>query len=84
LILDEATSAVDYETEMIIQNNLSEMAQGRTVIIVAHRLASIRNCHRIIAIEGGRIVEDGPHEVLLQRNGGLYQRLWKIQDRVGT
>jgi len=83
LILDEATSAVDYETEVIIQNNLAEMAHGRTVIIVAHRLTSVRNCHRIIAIEDGRIVEDGPPEVLLQRNGGLYQRLCKMQDQVG-
>lgn len=79
LILDEATSAVDYETEIAIQNNLAEIAAGRTVIIVAHRLASVRNCHRIIAVEGGRIVQDGSHESLLQLKEGFYQRLWNLQ-----
>lgn len=79
LILDEATSALDYESEKIIQENMRQMAQDRTVIVIAHRLAAVRRCDRIIAIEGGRIVEDGSHAELVHRPGGIYAKLWKIQ-----
>jgi subfamily B ATP-binding cassette protein HlyB/CyaB len=83
LILDEATSAVDFETERLIRRNLSDMARGRTVIIIAHRLTSVRRCDRIIGIDQGRIVEDGTHEELLSRQGGLYRRLWELQSDPG-
>lgn len=78
LIFDEATSALDYESERIIQQNMREIVKGRTVLIIAHRLSAVRDCHRIITIEKGRIVEDGSHNELLVRNG-RYASLWKIQ-----
>ena len=83
LILDEATSALDYESERIIQNNMRQIVQGRTVLIIAHRLAAVRRCDRIIAIENGVIVEDGTHKQLLARPGGLYARLWRMQTEDG-
>ena len=79
LILDEATSALDYESEQIIHTNMREMARGRTVIIIAHRLAAVRGCDRIVVIKGGRIVEQGTHEELRERPGGAYAKLWEIQ-----
>ena len=78
LIFDEATSALDAQSEEIIQNNLKEMAQGRTVIIIAHRLSAIRQADRIIALDKGEIVEEGDHKQLLAKNG-LYARLWRKQ-----
>ena len=79
LILDEATSALDYESERIIQANMRSIAKGRTVIIIAHRLAAVRHSDRIIAISEGRIVEDGTHQELVARPGGLYAKLWGMQ-----
>jgi subfamily B ATP-binding cassette protein HlyB/CyaB len=78
LILDEATSALDYESEAAIQRNMATICAGRTVLIVAHRLSTIRNAHRIIVMEQGRVVEDGTHDQLL-RQGGRYARLWRLQ-----
>ena len=83
LILDEATSALDYESEQIIQSNMRRITQGRTVIIIAHRLAAVRNCDRIIAIKDGRLVEDGTHRELLARADGVYARLWRMQSDRG-
>ena len=74
LILDEATSALDAESEEIIQNNLGRIAQGRTVMIIAHRLSAVRPCNRIITVEAGEITEIGSHEELL-RAGGRYAQL---------
>ena len=74
LILDEATSALDAESEEIIQNNLGRIAQGRTVMIIAHRLSAVRPCNRIITVEAGEITEVGSHEQLL-RAGGRYAQL---------
>ncbi|WP_237479903.1 type I secretion system permease/ATPase [Lichenibacterium dinghuense] len=79
LILDEATSALDYESERIIQENMRHIVHGRTVIIIAHRLAAVRDCHRIIAVQDGNIVEDGSHHELLALPTSLYGRLWRIQ-----
>jgi ATP-binding cassette, subfamily B, bacterial HlyB/CyaB len=83
LILDEATSALDYESERIIQRNMRAIVRGRTVIIIAHRLAAVRDCDRIVGIEKGEIVETGTHEQLLKRPGGLYARLWALQSEQG-
>ncbi|WP_105421460.1 MULTISPECIES: type I secretion system permease/ATPase [Neorhizobium] len=85
LIFDEATSALDYESERVVQTNMHQIARGRTVIIIAHRLAAIRPCSRIIGIADGRIAEMGSHEELLKRPDGLYARLWALQnDRGGA
>ncbi len=80
LILDEATSALDYESERIIQNNMRSIVAGRTVIIIAHRLAAVRPCNRIIGMHQGQIVEQGTHAELLTREGGLYAYLWSLQN----
>jgi ATP-binding cassette, subfamily B, bacterial HlyB/CyaB len=79
LILDEATSALDYESERMIQSNMRRIVYGRTVIIIAHRLAAVRHCDRIIAIENGAIIEEGNHQSLLGRPTSLYARLWRMQ-----
>ena len=79
LIFDEATSALDYESEAIIQRNMAAICQGRTVIIIAHRLSAVRHAHRIIAMERGRIVEAGAHDELIKRPKGLYAYLWRMQ-----
>jgi ATP-binding cassette, subfamily B, bacterial HlyB/CyaB len=78
LILDEATSALDYESERVIQENMRRIAQGRTVLIIAHRLSAVAIADRIITVERGRIVEDGRHEELL-RTGGRYATLHRMQ-----
>ena len=80
LILDEATSALDYESEAIIQRNMAHICQGRTVLIIAHRLSSVRHAHRIIVMDKGRIVESGSHDALLTQAQGLYAHLWSMQD----
>jgi subfamily B ATP-binding cassette protein HlyB/CyaB len=78
LIFDEATSSLDYESERIIQQNMREIANGRTVFIIAHRLSTVRGCDRIVAIERGRLVEDGTHEGLI-RTGGRYATFYRMQ-----
>jgi len=78
LIFDEATSALDYESERIIQTNMRQICKGRTVIIIAHRLSTVRNADRIVTIEKGRIVEDGTHDTLVG-TGGRYASLWRMQ-----
>src|SRR5204862_4109882 len=81
LIFDEATSALDYESERAIQANMREIVVGRTVIIIAHRLSTVRGADRILTLEGGSIVEDGPHDQLVVRNG-RYANLYRIQSAV--
>jgi subfamily B ATP-binding cassette protein HlyB/CyaB len=83
LIFDEATSALDAESEEIIQTNLRKMAEGRTVIIVAHRLSAVRHANRIITIENGEITEVGTHETLLTK-GGRYADLVRRQSGMGS
>jgi ATP-binding cassette, subfamily B, bacterial HlyB/CyaB len=78
LIFDEATSALDYESERIVQENMRRMAQGRTVLIIAHRLSAVAIADRIITVERGRIVEDGRHDELI-RTGGRYATLHRMQ-----
>jgi ATP-binding cassette, subfamily B, bacterial HlyB/CyaB len=78
LIFDEATSALDYESERTIQQNMREITEGRTVLIIAHRLSTVRMADRIITIEKGRLVEDGSHEQLVG-TGGRYATLFRMQ-----
>ena len=78
LILDEATSAVDNETEAAIQRSINTLKKGRTVIAIAHRLSTIRNAEIIYVLEEGRIVESGNHESLLDIKG-VYSKLWSVQ-----
>ncbi|MCA3586120.1 MAG: type I secretion system permease/ATPase [Phenylobacterium sp.] len=78
LILDEATSALDAESEAIIQTNMRQIIQGRTVLIIAHRLSAIRIAQRIVTLEAGQITEQGSHESLMAA-GGRYSRMWRAQ-----
>ncbi|NJL09096.1 MAG: ABC transporter, partial [Methylacidiphilales bacterium] len=78
LLLDEATSSLDAESETLVQTALGRLMEGRTTLVIAHRLATILSADRILVMEGGRIVEDGRHGELVGR-GGLYARLAKLQ-----
>ena len=78
LILDEATSAVDNETEAALQRSIERISRDRTTIVIAHRLSTVRRADRILVLEGGRVVEDGNHESLVEQNG-VYARLWSVQ-----
>ena len=78
LILDEATSAVDNETEASLQRSIDYVSRDRTTVIIAHRLSTIRNCDTILVMDAGAIVESGSHDELVNQ-GGIYSRLWKVQ-----
>ncbi|HRZ62982.1 MAG TPA: ABC transporter, partial [Rubrivivax sp.] len=79
-ILDEATSAVDTETEKEIQKALDNLVQGRTTIAIAHRLSTLRRADRLVVMDAGRIVEVGPHDALIEQRGA-YWRLYEAQAR---
>ena len=83
LILDEATSALDNTTEILIQKSLDDLCKGRTTLVVAHRLSTIKNADEIAVIAEGRIVEQGSHEELMAK-GGMYSDLYKLQFRANT
>jgi subfamily B ATP-binding cassette protein HlyB/CyaB len=72
LIFDEATSALDYESEKIINQNIEKITEGRTTLIIAHRLSTVRKCDVIIAMDKGQIVEAGTHEQLIAKKGYYY------------
>ena len=79
LIFDEATSALDFESERIIQRNMRQIVKNRTVFIIAHRLAAVRDCDIIVGMIDGRLVQAGSHDELVKHPKGLYARLWAIQ-----
>jgi subfamily B ATP-binding cassette protein MsbA len=79
LILDEATSALDTESERLVQSALANLMRGRTTLVIAHRLATVRDADRIVVLEGGEVREVGSHEELMQRRGGVYCRLHDLQ-----
>ena len=81
LILDEATSALDSECEAVIQENMSKITEGRTVIAIAHRLSTLSLMDRIIVVDGGRIVESGTHKELLSDPNSMFSRLWHRQSQ---
>ena len=76
----QATSALDNATEILIQQALNKLSYGRTTLVVAHRLSTIKNADRILVVEGGKIIEEGTHSVLLSQNGE-YAKLYNLQFR---
>lgn len=80
LIFDEATSALDYESERAIQDNMKTICAGRTVLIIAHRLSTVRHADRIVVLDRGQIIEQGSHDQLLAKPDGAYAHLWHLQE----
>ncbi len=80
LLLDEATSALDAESEGLVQTALGRAMQGRTTLVIAHRLSTVLNADRILVIDGGRIIEEGAHRSLVAK-GGVYAKLAELQFR---
>ncbi|PKP79605.1 MAG: ABC transporter, partial [Alphaproteobacteria bacterium HGW-Alphaproteobacteria-2] len=83
LLLDEATSALDAESERAVQQAVERLSSGRTTIVVAHRLATVKKADRIVVLDGGRIVAEGKHDALVAQ-GGLYARLARLQFTEGV
>ena len=79
LILDEATSSVDNETEAAIQRSMERISVGRTMIVIAHRLSTVRNADRIFVLENGELREAGAHDELAAAQDGIYAALWRVQ-----
>ena len=80
ILLDEATASIDPENEHLIQQAISELTRGKTIITIAHRLATVRNADQILVVEDGRIAESGTHDQLIARDG-VYKRFTEIRDR---
>ena len=78
LVLDEFSSALDAQSEFLVQEALNRLMKGRTCLIIAHRLSTIRNADKIFVLDNGTIIETGKHDELIERNG-IYARLWKLQ-----
>jgi ABC-type multidrug transport system fused ATPase/permease subunit len=78
LVLDEATSALDAESEHLVKEALERLMKGRTTLIIAHRLSTVKDAHRVVVLDAGRVVQSGPHAALL-REDGLYRRLVEKQ-----
>ena len=78
-MLDEATSSLDSHSEMLIQDALNTLMAGKTTLVIAHRLSTIQKMDRIIVIDNGKIVEEGSHSALLQKENSLYRKLWTLQ-----
>ena len=79
LILDEATSSLDSRSEMLIQDALNTLMEGKTVIVIAHRLSTVQKMDRIIVVDQGKIIEEGSHKKLLENKNSLYRKLWELQ-----
>ena len=78
LIFDEATSALDSANERAIQAELKQVSRGKTTLVIAHRLSTVADAHRIVVLDAGRVAESGTHEELLAR-GGRYAQMWRLQ-----
>ena len=83
LILDEATSAVDTESEFLIQNALENLMKGRTTVAIAHRLSTVKNADKLVVLENGRIAEEGTHDELMEHEDGIYHKLVNMQTQLG-
>ena len=79
LILDEATSSLDSESEVLIQQAMDRLMEGRTTLVVAHRLSTVRALDRLLVMDHGRVIEEGSHEALIRLKNGLYRRLFERQ-----
>jgi subfamily B ATP-binding cassette protein MsbA len=78
VVLDEATSSLDTESERLVEEALAELLHGRTTLLIAHRLSTVRRAHRVVVLDGGAVVEEGTHEALLAQEGGLFARLHEL------
>jgi ABC-type multidrug transport system fused ATPase/permease subunit len=81
VILDEATAALDTVTEKNIQEALAALGSNRTVLVIAHRLTTVRHADNIIVLDGGAIAETGTHQQLLEKEGGIYANMWRQHER---
>jgi ABC-type multidrug transport system fused ATPase/permease subunit len=82
LVLDEATSNLDTESELLVQEAIERLMQDRTTLVIAHRLSTVQRADRIVVMEGGRIVQQGSHDALMEEEQGLYRRLYTLQFQV--
>ena len=82
LILDEATSALDTESEILVQEAVERVLAGRTSIVIAHRLSTVQHADRILVLDNGKLIEEGPHTELLRNTEGIYKRLYELQFQI--